>query len=323
MSESLLTLLDEITKEQVKASSRSGALLVASDAAGAKTDAAVTDPTASGSNIALLKGILTRLSTLSGYVDQLEGYSDGLETLLTTLGGYVDGIETLMTTLGGYQDGVETLLTAIKSTDGIKKITDNVNTVITGDTIDAATKAIRNINTDHAYIHSGIAFKFSLDIGALAAAASESYSFKTPAGKYLHLKNLRIAALGAGVRVDLIRGTTGNPLTIDSAGGAAGELVGPNNLNDNVATASGVTIMKTPTYVGGADGEVWMNVQADGSSTNQFITVVDSQINENEELVLKPDTYYVITITNLSGGGGDNADQVLVTGFYYEELLGS
>lgn len=43
---------------------------------------------------------------------------------------------------------------------------------------DRITSALEFINTDHAYIHHGIAYKAHLYIGDLSAAASESYSLK-------------------------------------------------------------------------------------------------------------------------------------------------
>lgn len=58
-------------------------------------------------------GLETLLTTMNGYVDGLEGYTDGIEgligtanSLLTTLNGYVDGLE-------GMLDGVEGSLTSI------------------------------------------------------------------------------------------------------------------------------------------------------------------------------------------------------------------
>lgn len=184
------------------------------------------------------------------------------------------------------------------------------------------TGGVKSINTDHAYIHDGIAFKASLDIGALTAQASESYSFKTPEAKYIHFKNLRLSGKGASVRAKIVRGTTGNPLTVDSAGESATELVGPSNLNDNSSKASGVVIKKSPTYTNGESGEIWDFITISGESTAQFQSTSESQGNVNEELVMQPDTYYVLTITNLSAQNGDGATDVVLTGFWYEEARG-
>lgn len=175
------------------------------------------------------------------------------------------------------------------------------------------------IQTDHKYIHVGIAYKAHLNIGALAAAASESYSLKTPAGKYLHFKNMRLQAMGASVKVEIMRGTTASPLVVASAGDAASELTGPNNVNDNSANVTGVVIKKTPTYTDNKAGAVWDYVTVLGDSTNQFTSVMDAKQGENFEWVMKPDTYYVIKFTNLSAGGGDAASGVELEMFWYEE----
>ena len=181
------------------------------------------------------------------------------------------------------------------------------------------TGAVANINTDHKYIHEGIAFKAHLEVGDLAAEATESYSLKTPPEKYLHFKNFKLTSVGASVKVEIFRGTTANPLTIDSAGGVASELVGANNVNDASSLATGTEIKKTPTYVGAESGEVWDYIIAPGSSTNQFQSVSETSVSDNFEYVMKPDIFYVIKFTNLSGGGGDAASDVGLDMFWYEE----
>jgi hypothetical protein len=178
------------------------------------------------------------------------------------------------------------------------------------------------INSDHAYIHRGIGFMASLDIGGLAAAAGESYSFKTPAAKYIHLKNLELIGIGAGVSLAIIRGTTADPLVVASAGDVATELTGPHNANDNTTTASGVVIKKTPTYTDNKDGAVWDSIRVLGTSTNQFKSTATEGYSDNFELVLKSNTYYILTFTNLSAGGGDAATQVYARMFWYEENEG-
>ena len=130
-----------------------------------------------------------------------------------------------------------------------------------------------NINTDHKYIHEGIAYKAHLQVGSLAASNGMAFSFLAPANKYVHFKNFKLFGVGATLRMRLIRGTTANPLTIDnpdSGAIGAGDLIGPHNVNDVSANVTGVEIGKTPTYTGGASGEVWDQVILSGSSTNKF-----------------------------------------------------
>ena len=98
---------------------------------------------------------------------------------------------------------------------------------------DRITSALEFINTDHAYIHHGIAYKSHLYVGNLAAAASVSFSFKTPATKYCHLKDLQLISVGASVVAELYRGTVAAPLVIDDPGDPPAELLLPNNVNDN------------------------------------------------------------------------------------------
>jgi len=51
---------------------------------------------------------------LNGYIQQMTGYTDGLEGLLTSLGSNTDGLETLLAQLGVKDDNVLTVLTAIR-----------------------------------------------------------------------------------------------------------------------------------------------------------------------------------------------------------------
>lgn len=52
------------------------------------------------------QALIDAINNLITFVDQLEGFTDGIEGLLTTLNGYVDQLE-------GFTDGIEGLLTSI------------------------------------------------------------------------------------------------------------------------------------------------------------------------------------------------------------------
>jgi hypothetical protein len=69
-------------------------------------------------------------TTLGGYVDQLESYTDGLETLVTSSNTKLDTIHTdLATTLGAYLDGIEALITSTNGyVDGLEGYLDTVET---------------------------------------------------------------------------------------------------------------------------------------------------------------------------------------------------
>jgi hypothetical protein len=77
---------------------------------------------------------------LAGYVDQMEGYNDGVETLLgtvntnlTTLIGHVDGLETLLGTIDGRVDGLEALIgTTNTNLSTLAGYLDGVETLLLG-----------------------------------------------------------------------------------------------------------------------------------------------------------------------------------------------
>ena len=185
---------------------------------------------------------------------------------------------------------------------------------------DRLTGGKKVINTDHYYIHRGIAYKAFILLDTVAATPVE-YSFKTPPELFPHFKNLSVTALGGTLRVTVKRGTTANPLVIDSAGSDPGtELTGPHNLNDTVDKLTGVVIRKSPTYVTAQSGEDWIKVQLVGDSTNQFTSVADLATNDNEEVVMNPDTYYTLRLERI---GGDSPGQIALSLFWYEEPQGN
>lgn len=186
--------------------------------------------------------------------------------------------------------------------------------------IEHVTGAPKSINTDHAFIHAGIAYKAHLTVGELNRTISATFSLKTPVDKYLHFKNFHLFGVGATLRFRIIRGTAAAPLNIDDPDGGtigAGDLVGPNNVNDVHGNASGSVFGKTPTYTGGAEGVVWDQVILPGAATNQARSAAMSSVSDNFEYVMKPDMYYVIRITNLATGA--DATDVGLEMFWYEE----
>jgi hypothetical protein len=120
--------------------------------------------------------MINLLTLLNGYVDQIEGYVDGIETLLglqataanqTTIIGHIDGLEGLITTLNGlvataakqdttnghlttiegyldqlegYLDGVETLLTTLSANTTFLTVVDLLDTPV----LDASLTPIPN-----------------------------------------------------------------------------------------------------------------------------------------------------------------------------------
>jgi hypothetical protein len=185
--------------------------------------------------------------------------------------------------------------------------------------IENFTGGYRCINTDHAYIHEGIGFKANFYIASLAGSGTVSFLFQTPEELYVHFKNLQISGLGSTVKVEIIRGTEDDPLVIDSAGVAATELLSQANLNDNSATDSEVVITKTPTYVTSQDGAVWDVLIMPGDTSANRPSVASITSNDNVEAVMKPDSPYVIKLTNLTATA---ATQIYFSAFWYEEAMG-
>ena len=184
---------------------------------------------------------------------------------------------------------------------------------------DRVTGYIPEINSDHVAIHKGEGYRAHLELGVFGEVTSKEYSFKTPENKYAHFKNFKLSALGGTVKLTVRRGTEDNELRIDSAGTAVTELLGPHNLNDNSSNTTGVEIKEAPTYddtgTGDGEGEDWDIIKVLGDGTNQFTSVAETQGGPNEEIVLKPDTYYILELEEVSG----DATEVLLTMFWYEE----
>lgn len=192
-------------------------------------------------------------------------------------------------------------------------------TEILEDASEFITRALRVINTDHSYIHDGIGYKAFIYQATLAEGY---YLIKTPANKYIHFKNIKLQAMGGAIRLSVRRSTVTNPIVIDSEGSVISqpELVGPNNLNDTYGEASGTVIKKTPTFITSQEGEDWFVVHVLGDTTNQFVSVSDSKISDNEEVVMEKDSYYSIKLEKI---GTDVAINVCLSMFWYEEELGS
>lgn len=186
---------------------------------------------------------------------------------------------------------------------------------------EALTKAVRVINTDHAYIHQKIAYKSFIKLESFGEANEFVYVIKAPETKDLHFKNIKLQAKGGSVDAIVKRGTTANPLAFTETEGVPNvgtttilELTGPNNLSD-YGDASATIISKTPTFDTEQDGENWFFVSVLGDATNQFISVDTTGISDNEEVVMKADTYYLVILEKVS----NTPENITLTMFWYEE----
>lgn len=97
--------------------------------------------------------LLARLTSISDNTDGLEGFTDGLEALLTDIKGFTDGIEGLLTTIRDNADTVEIKLQAIAdNTDGLEGFTDGIEGLLVTirDNADAVETKLDSIITNTA-----------------------------------------------------------------------------------------------------------------------------------------------------------------------------
>ena len=162
------------------------------------------------------------------------------------------------------------------------------------------TKYNATICSDHAYIHQGIAFTSIINTGSISAAYD--IGFTTPTAeqnKFVHWRPVGIYSSADFVLYELREGDTYS----------SGTAVTPINRNRNsvntALTSMAYNVTSTPTGtliqsagVGTAGGPV---ARAGGGS------------GAENELVLKPNTNYVITLTPAA------ATTVILELFWYEE----
>jgi hypothetical protein len=170
------------------------------------------------------------------------------------------------------------------------------------------TGALKIINSDHAQHHKGDGYKAYLEFTNLAAAGTLSYCFTTGVGSYVHMKNIDLNVLGSSCKVELL---VDADVTVNT-----GTAIALNNTNHNTTNTAESTFKASPTYTGGT---TWHQTQTLVDSTNQTTGHGQSSVNENDELVLKPNTKYILKISNI---GGDVIVRGFISIFMYEEGSG-
>jgi len=169
---------------------------------------------------------------------------------------------------------------------------------------DKFTRFLTFITGDHRYIHEGLAFAYSSSTGSLAESAAYSIYIKTPpktSGITIHFRPTSINSTANLLRGVLLEGTT-------VSGGAATEMVNLNRISKNASkaivyvgvTTSGGTQIAQYVVGGGANPS-----SASGGNTES-----------NAERILKPDTTYSLTFTNI---GATTATVCYYELFWYEE----
>ena len=169
------------------------------------------------------------------------------------------------------------------------------------------TGGFTNIDSDHKLIHDGYGLAFT-DYRTLTNAQVFSYSFKAPATRFVHLKNILLQSLGGSIKLEILNGVD---VTVDT-----GTTVPLTNLNDNATNVCGCTMKEAPTFTGGTAVRT-MYALADAS--NKYTGIANLAANPNEEYVTKSEeTYYIIRLTNLT----TDDIPVAISGFLYSEDKG-
>jgi hypothetical protein len=141
------------------------------------------------------------------------------------------------------------------------------------------------ISSDHSYVHKGLAFTAIINTGSISAAYD--IAFTTPSenvGKYIHWRPIGISSSADYTGFTLYEGDTFS----------SGTAVTPVNRNRNVSTTS-----QMQTFVKGATATpAGTIIQAGGIGTSGNPTAQSGGgSGADQELLLKPDTNYVLTLT--------------------------
>jgi hypothetical protein len=176
-------------------------------------------------------------------------------------------------------------------------------TRILQDARERVTEGLRGIDTDHSYIHEGILFtafnQFTLD-----AAGVGRIVLTTPADKYIHYRNEKVSTSGDKVTIELFEAPT-----VTAATGTAVTPINQNRICGIVARV-GVLIDPTVTAEGTKIGQAFIG---GGTGTGQARSGADTA--QNNEIVLKRSTQYLVKITN----GSSNSNIIQVNPIWYEE----
>ena len=160
------------------------------------------------------------------------------------------------------------------------------------------------IDSDHAYIHKGIAYKAIINTGSISAAYDIGFTTPTVAsGKYIHWRPIGITSSADYVDIQLTEDET-------ISGGTTVTPVNMNRLtthtSDMQAFAKGVTCTPAGTLI---------DSTGIGSSGNPTAKA-GGGAGAEQEIVLKQNTKYCITLTP------DSATTCILQLFWYEETDG-
>lgn len=169
------------------------------------------------------------------------------------------------------------------------------------DLLDELTEKAAVISTDHNYIHKGRAYTAYIDTGSISSAYR--IGFTTPEASdeaFIHWRPIGVSTSADYIKFEL---TEGDSFT-------SGTDVTPRNRNRNFTDASNMQVFSkgvTSTPSGPVIDHDGLGASGNPASRS------GGGSGENEELLLKPDTDYVITLTP------DGATTCLLKLFWYEE----
>lgn len=193
-------------------------------------------------------GVETLLTAIDGHVDQIEGYIDGIETLLTTIDGHVDGVEGSLTTIAG----------AIKSEDAVHSSGDAGIMALS-----VANVAQTALAADGDYIPRAADLAGnSMVVGNVASAATDSGNPVKVAGKY----NSSIPTFTDGQRGDL-QLTARGALRVELGNGANAVNLKADNA-DAVAVSSTVQNLNVISRNTVFNGTSWDRMSGDTTGIN-------------------------------------------------------
>lgn len=170
--------------------------------------------------------------------------------------------------------------------------------------VDWMTGAMKQIDSDHAYIHQGIFFEVSIN-KTITPSGTYNIVLQTPSTDYIHFRPANIATSGDKLTISLHEDCT-------ATGGATVASYNHNRTKTAVAT---MTVITSATIT--ADGTL-IHQSYIGGGTSQGSNRSGSSVGQSNEWILKQNTKYLLRLVN-----GSTTDNVVVTNqVWYEEASG-
>jgi hypothetical protein len=171
-----------------------------------------------------------------------------------------------------------------------------------GNFSERVTSAVRTIDTEHSYIHSGIMFSTYKSI-SMTAGGTSKVQLTTPSSKYIHWRPSNIATRGDNVTVTLYE---------DSSTATAGGTMTAYNRDRVSSITSQMTILSSATVT--TNGTA-IDAAYIGGGTGTGGNRSGSETGEKNEMIFKQETNYTVEVVN----GSTAANTVFLKLQWYEE----